>query len=401
MDKLYVVMVGLPARGKSTLARRIQSGLEQQGITTAIFNNGDTRRRLYGPQSAMPDFFNPNDESAVARRMEIARMTMEKARQWLTCKGDVAILDATHGTQTQRRQLLDYLNDYPVLFIECVNGDPDLLDIFIYRKIQMNEFAAMPPAVARAAFLQRVAYYESVYSPLYHEACWMRVDVADCRILAEAPSSALPYYPAIRSIIVSRWVNNLYLVRHGDTEYNADGRIGGDPELTPLGQRQAGLLARYFRGVSLPYVFSSTKKRAVQMLAPLLAERPIGTAMSMEEFDEIDAGICENMTYNEVRLAMPEEYAARAANKYGYVYPGGESYAMLRDRVARGLRKALFIAGEGSLMIVGHQAINRTILSLFLAHRPGDIPYLNIPQNQFYHITVTQGKKLFELIRYA
>ena len=38
--KLYVAMVGLPARGKSTLAKRIRSGLEQQGIRTAIFNNG-------------------------------------------------------------------------------------------------------------------------------------------------------------------------------------------------------------------------------------------------------------------------------------------------------------------------------------------------------------------------
>ena len=52
-------------------------------------------------------------------------------------------------------------------------------------------------------------------------------------------------------------------------------------------------------------------------------------------------------------------------------------------------------------MIIGHQAINRTILSLFLAHRPEDIPYLHVPQNQLYHITITQGKKLFEMIRYA
>ena len=42
--KLYVAMVGLPARGKSTLAKRIRSGLEQQGIRTAIFNNGELRR---------------------------------------------------------------------------------------------------------------------------------------------------------------------------------------------------------------------------------------------------------------------------------------------------------------------------------------------------------------------
>ena len=55
--KLYVAMVGLPARGKSTLAKRIRSGLEQQGIRTAIFNNGELRRMLFGLESGSAEFF--------------------------------------------------------------------------------------------------------------------------------------------------------------------------------------------------------------------------------------------------------------------------------------------------------------------------------------------------------
>ena len=73
----------------------------------------------------------------------------------------------------------------------------------------------------------------------------------------------------------------------------------------------------------------------------------------------------------------------------------------LKERVARGLRRALFLSGEGTLMIVGHQAINRTLLSLFLFQRASDVPYTYIPQNQYYHITITQRRKLFEMIRYA
>ena len=59
--KLYVAMVGLPARGKSTLAKRIRSGLEQQGIRTAIFNNGELRRMLFGLESGSAEFFNPDN----------------------------------------------------------------------------------------------------------------------------------------------------------------------------------------------------------------------------------------------------------------------------------------------------------------------------------------------------
>ena len=54
MHKLYLVMVGLPARGKSRLARRICGGLAADGFRSAIFNNGDVRRELLGAESTLP-----------------------------------------------------------------------------------------------------------------------------------------------------------------------------------------------------------------------------------------------------------------------------------------------------------------------------------------------------------
>ena len=62
--KLYVAMVGLPARGKSTLAKRIRSGLEQQGIRTAIFNNGELRRMLFGLESGFQSRQHARPEAA-------------------------------------------------------------------------------------------------------------------------------------------------------------------------------------------------------------------------------------------------------------------------------------------------------------------------------------------------
>lgn len=401
MTKLYVAMVGLPARGKSTLAKRICSGLEQQGIRAALFNNGALRRTHLGSESASPDFFDPLNEKAMEQRRELSLRNMERARMWLDHEGDVAIIDATNGTVPQRQNLMSVLNDHPMLFVECVNEDPLLLDASIRRKTRLPEFAHMSESEALASFRKRLSYYESVYTPVKTERCWMRVDAVDSCILAEAPSNDLPYYAAIRDIVVSHWVQHLYLVRHGETEYNLEGRLGGDPALTPKGLRQAECLAEHFKRVHLPCIFTSTKSRSLCTAAPLLAERPNCATMALAEFDEIDAGLCEGMRYADVRNGMPLEYAARAANKYGYVYPRGESYAMLKQRVARGLRRALFLAGEGTLMIVGHQAINRTILSLFLFQRPADVPYTFIPQNQYYHITITQRKKLFEMIRFA
>lgn len=81
--KLYVAMVGLPARGKSTLAKRIRSGLEQQGIRTAIFNNGELRRTLFGLESGSAEFFNPDNTRARRLRDQITHQNMERARACL------------------------------------------------------------------------------------------------------------------------------------------------------------------------------------------------------------------------------------------------------------------------------------------------------------------------------
>ena len=56
MHKLYVAMVGLPGRGKSTMARRIRDGLAAQGINARIFNNGDMRREAAGRGIHEPGF---------------------------------------------------------------------------------------------------------------------------------------------------------------------------------------------------------------------------------------------------------------------------------------------------------------------------------------------------------
>ncbi len=111
--------------------------------------------------------------------------------------------------------------------------------------------------------------------------------------------------------------------------------------------------------------------------------------------------MCEGLSYEEIRIKYPAVYLARQQDKYHYVYPGGESYAMLHTRVGKGLKKALYISGNAEkLMIVGHRAVNRTILSHFLYRPIRDVPYIYLPQDRYFHIISTQNLKYFELKRY-
>lgn len=398
---LCVVLVGLPARGKSTLALRLRDGLEAEGTKVRIFNNGVLRRVHYGEASSEPWFYDPHNAEGNKARDDLSRMNMRAAREYLEEGGNVAIIDATNASRTRREELEKLLGDNPVLYVECVNDDPDLVAASIQRKVRLPEFARLSRAEAVRSFVQRIHYYESIYAPLGEEANFLRVDTLQNRILQERLTFVVPFYVRIRDIIVSDWVNNLYLVRHGETRYNLDERIGGDSPLTEQGRAQARSLADHFRDKPVPYIFTSAKKRSRDYAAPLRADHPDSVLMELPELDEIDAGSCEGMTYEEIHRKFPDEFAARARDKYHYVYPGGEGYVSLYERVNKGFRKALFLSGAApGTLIIGHQAVNRVILSLFLYRHQADVPYIYVPQDKYYHIVATHQKKLFELVRF-
>ena len=148
-------------------------------------------------------------------------------------------------------------------------------------------------------------------------------------------------------------------------------------------------------------IFTSSKIRTKRTAEAIASKQDHCRIIPLKEFDEINAGICEGMTYAEIEKKMPEVFRAREANKYAYAYPGGESYAMMKPRIEEGIKKAFFLNRHArNIMIIGHQAVNRLILSHFLYRREVDVPYIYIPQDRFYHIVSTQNKKLFELKPY-
>ncbi|MDR2161179.1 MAG: 6-phosphofructo-2-kinase/fructose-2,6-bisphosphatase [Desulfovibrio sp.] len=399
MSALYIIMVGLPARGKSILTLRISEVLEAEGVRVRVFNNGHLRRARLGPASSLPDFYHPENEDGRVQRERLALINAREARAWLGAGGQVAILDATNGSASRRALLASLLTDAPILYVECVNDDPDLIAAGVQRKALLPEFSHLSREEAVAGFMERIGYYERIYSSPRGEGCYVRVDTLHNTVLEEKMPCRIPYYLRLRDILTSGWVRELFLVRHGQSVFNVQGRIGGDSPLTALGRAQARALAREFGGRDIPYVFTSRRLRSQQTAAPLLAENPGAVLVRLDELDEIDAGSCDSMAYEEIRRDLPREYNARARDKYHYRYPRGEGYSSMRERVERGFLKALFLSGgQPGIVLIGHQAVNRMILSLFLYRRTEDVPYIYIPQDQYFRIVATCRQKSMELI---
>lgn len=98
----------------------------------------------------------------------------------------------------------------------------------------------------------------------------------------------------------------VYLVRHGQSLYNIDERLGGDPDLSEKGYKFASHLEGFFKnelgedaakkGIR---IYTSTLKRAVQTASHIKLDIPV---ISVKNLDEINAGICDGITYKEMEL---------------------------------------------------------------------------------------------------
>lgn len=400
-NRLYIVMVGLPARGKSTLATKLKENLKHDFIKTKIFNNGDLRRKMIPDNTSYAKFYDPENREGVAIREKIALINIERAKTYLNRDGQVAILDATNVSLKRRKKIQSLLNEHPILYIECINDDEEILNASILRKIDMPEFGHLTQEEAVQSFKERVSYYVSIYKPMGKERNFVTLDSLNNKILEEEIADNIPYYDQIRDFLVTDTVRSLYLIRHGETYFNLEDRIGGDSDLTENGVAQAKALAKDFKKKEIPLIFTSQKKRTIQTAEPIKEMQENCTIIPLAEFNEIDSGICECMSYEEIKTKMPHVYFARKRDKYNYIYPRGEGYITMEERIDKGMKKALYLSSPyDNIMIIGHRAVNRMILSHFLFRRKEDVPYVYIPQDKFFYISAKQNKKLFQLKTY-
>ena len=177
---------------------------------------------------------------------------------------------------------------------------------------------------------------------------------------------------------------SIYIVRHGESQHNVEGKIGGDALLSASGEKFAaalpGLLAAHLPSTDTPLtVWTSTHRRTIQTASHLPFPR-----RSFKALDELDAGVCDGLTYDQIATQYPEDYAARDADKYNYRYRGGESYADLIHRIEPVIME---LERVENILIISHQAIIRVILAYFLDKKAEDMPYIQVPLHTLIKLT--------------
>lgn len=153
----------------------------------------------------------------------------------------------------------------------------------------------------------------------------------------------------------------LFLARHGQTLWNTQHRLQGqlDSPLTSEGIAQAKALAAALAGSGIRTVCSSPLGRSLRT-AVIVAEGIDAEIVEVPELAELHHGDMAGMTWDEVDEAFPTARAERAANRYGWSFPGGESYAQARAR-ARAALSACGWVSDGPPLLISHEMIGRLL----------------------------------------
>jgi broad specificity phosphatase PhoE/predicted kinase len=383
---LVLVMVGMPARGKTYTARKLARYLNWRGYATRVFNVGNYRRREVGAKKPA-DFFDPANPAGLEARSRVAMEALEDLMRWMKHGGQVGIYDATNSTRARREVVRGRVEaaGYRMVFVESVCSDPAVVEANIRgTKLRSPDYEGMDAEDAVADFRRRIAFYESAYEPMDDtELSWVKLVDLGRQVVVNRIHGYLPSRLVYFLMNLHTGERKIWLTRHGQSLANVAGCLGGDSALSPLGERYAQHLASFMHqrlGDHPPPVWTSTLKRTIQTAAGLGWD-----TTTWRSLDEIDAGICDGLTYPEFRARYPEDFAARKADKLRFRYPRGESYQDVVRRV-----EPVIVEIERQrrpLLIVAHQAILRVLYGYFLDKDPQSIPHLDIPLHTVIELT--------------
>ena len=177
----------------------------------------------------------------------------------------------------------------------------------------------------------------------------------------------------------------LFFLRHGETDWNAEGRLQGqqDISINARGRAQAAEAGQRLRSLAidpaaLPWLVSplGRTRETCDLARGALGLDPAGYEID-DRLREISFGRWEGMTWREVRKAEPAAARAREADKWAFVPPGGESYAMLAERVRP------FAEGvSGDVIAVSHGGVARVLLWLLCGVSSAQAPSTDIWQGR-------------------
>jgi len=163
-----------------------------------------------------------------------------------------------------------------------------------------------------------------------------------------------------------------YLVRHGETEWNAESRMQGqlDSCLTPVGREHALGSARLLARLGVDAAFASPLGRVRETVEIITATLPLRVTFD-DRLKEWSAGDWSGALHAEIPKRWPAEWAAWNADRYATRSPGGESFVDVAARAQSFIDQAATVSGP-RIAIIAHGFFNRALAGVLLSLTPAE-----------------------------
>eukprot|EP00512_Aurantiochytrium_limacinum_P005207 CAMPEP_0171498374 /NCGR_PEP_ID=MMETSP0958-20121227/7813_1 /TAXON_ID=87120 /ORGANISM="Aurantiochytrium limacinum, Strain ATCCMYA-1381" /LENGTH=868 /DNA_ID=CAMNT_0012032763 /DNA_START=697 /DNA_END=3303 /DNA_ORIENTATION=+ len=334
-SKLVVVMVGLPARGKSFTARKLKRFLCWRNSRARIFNAGKYRRERRAKSDSDHDsqqegsndnanFFETSNEEGSRVRQEAANRALSDLLAYLSKSKNTAvgIFDATNSTRARRRWIVEQAKGIAsVVFIEVICDDEEVLMENLLSKVRNSpDFEGMDEEKALGDLRARIAAYEKAYEPVDEDVSYIKIYNMSSKMLANKiygrlARSILPY---MLSLHVG--LRPIYFVRAGLAE---------DSAISNLKQWPA----------EFDFLDPSTESKASKLshLGHEFAERLaswLETAVWVRHDEDLDADDAEALVEEEAGEGVHE-------NSLGRAFSSMSNLQSLRDIDADGISSGL------------------------------------------------------------
>ncbi len=178
----------------------------------------------------------------------------------------------------------------------------------------------------------------------------------------------------------------LFLIRHGQTLWNEEGRYQGskDIDLTERGINQARLIAEYLSDVNFSSIYSSPLKRAVKT-ANIISKANRQNNLKIiirENLKEMYFGKWEGVKFEQLGREFHDEFQKWIKDPYNYPPTGGENLKDVKKRATEEIEKIIEENENGSnVAVVTHGGIILSIL----------VHWLQIPLLRWKSIILHQG----------
>jgi alpha-ribazole phosphatase len=155
----------------------------------------------------------------------------------------------------------------------------------------------------------------------------------------------------------------IHLIRHGQVAGHDQPRYNGqtDVALTDVGVEQYHLLKERLSDTKISACYTSDLSRCVTGAGIICSQYGI-VPVQRQELRELNIGVWEGLTWQEIQTAWPEEWHARLKDLVNHRVPCGENLLDVQARVMPVIREVLERHAGQEILVVGHGGVNRIIL---------------------------------------